>query len=132
MGSIATYSTSSAVLRSDFNVVVNRFSTNGAKNNKTITSNDWKVLGQDLHSWLAPANLDQLFVNPADNDYHIEIGSDAHQHGTPLTEVANDFDGQTRPGGLACDIGADEIVSMSALATGSPASQFTNDDAGDD
>jgi parallel beta-helix repeat protein len=57
--------------------------------------------------------LDDLFVAPDRDDYHIKDGSEAHNAGTSaylgVAATDSDFDGDLRPGGDAVDIGSDEI-----------------------
>lgn len=55
------------------------------------------------------ADKDPAFVNPAKADYHL----DTKQDNTccidkAMTSIDHDYDGATRPKGLACDIGAHE------------------------
>jgi parallel beta-helix repeat protein len=59
------------------------------------------------------------FVNAAGNDFHLQSGSDALDAGFNLSGVfTTDFDGVTRPQGLAYDIGAYEfVVSGSSVPT---------------
>jgi predicted outer membrane repeat protein len=51
---------------------------------------------------------DPKFVNPASNNYHLQIGSTAINTGIN-TGVTTDIDGQTRPMGAGFDIGYDEF-----------------------
>jgi parallel beta-helix repeat protein len=105
-GSIAVYSTSAGVLTSDFNVVVDRFSTNGGTS-VTSTLAQWQVLGYDGHSLISTASA--LFVDAANANYHLKAGSPAANAGTNLApDVTNDLDGVTRPVGSAYDIGCYE------------------------
>lgn len=51
-----------------------------------------------------------LFVQPATNDYHQQIGSPTIDQGSADADSGGtDIDGESRPMGLAMDIGADEI-----------------------
>jgi Right handed beta helix region len=52
-----------------------------------------------------------LFVNPSTGDLRLQPGSPAIDRGTSLSEVANDYDGTSRPQGPAYDIGAYEYTS---------------------
>jgi hypothetical protein len=87
---------------SDYNVVVDRFTTGGS----TLTLAQWRALtGQDTHSLIATAA--ELFVNPA-SDFHLRSTSPAINVGTSLFAPAVDLDGRPRPIGAAFDIGAYE------------------------
>jgi len=89
---------------SDYNACVDRFCKDGKR---TITLATWQGAGFDTHSFLAtPA---QLFVDPANNNFHLKSGSLAANTGTNLSpDVTNDFDGESRPQGSAYDIGCFE------------------------
>jgi parallel beta-helix repeat protein len=105
-GSIATYSTAAGVLTSDYNVVVDRFSTNGGTS-VTSTLAQWRTLGYDGHSLISTATA--LFVNATNNDYHLKSGSPAANAGTNLSpDVTTDLEGVARPRGTAYDIGCYE------------------------
>jgi len=52
-------------------------------------------------------SLDPLFVDPADDDYHLRAGSPCIDAGTDAG-VTTDIDGDPRPIGVRVDIGADE------------------------
>ena len=54
-------------------------------------------------------DLDPLFVNPGEDDYHIGAGSPAINAGIDLG-ITEDLDGDPRVPGLPPDIGADEFV----------------------
>ncbi|HXU38508.1 MAG TPA: right-handed parallel beta-helix repeat-containing protein, partial [Blastocatellia bacterium] len=103
-GSISTYSNSVSGFESDYNTVVNRFSTDEGDTNMTLTA--WQAFGYDLHSAIStPA---ALFVNPAAFDFHLKSGSPAIDAGTSLAEVTQDLDGIPRPQGSAYDTGCFE------------------------
>jgi parallel beta-helix repeat protein len=106
-GSIAVYSTAAGVLTSDYNVVVDRFSTNGGTS-VTSTLAQWRTFGYDAHSLISTATA--LFVNPAGNDYRLTAGSPAIDAGTNLSpDVVADIVGTTRPQRTAYDIGCYEM-----------------------
>ena len=68
---------------------------------------DWQRLSnQDLHS----AWGDPMFANKAGADFSLLTGSAAIDIGTALAEVGLDYDGVTRPKGLAYDVGAFEYA----------------------
>src|SRR5712691_12038585 len=73
-GAIDVYSTAAGVLTSDYNVVVDRFSTNGGTS-VTSTLGQWRVFGYDAHSFVSTASA--LFVDPAAHDYRLKVGSPA-------------------------------------------------------
>jgi parallel beta-helix repeat protein len=106
-GAIDVYSTAAGVLTSDYNVVVDRFSTNGGTS-VTSTLAQWRVFGYDTHSFVSTASA--LFVDPAAHDYRLKVGSPAIDAGTNLSpDVLADIDGTTRPQRLAYDIGCYEM-----------------------
>ncbi len=106
-GSVLTYSSSVSGFMSDYNVVVDRFSVNGGKG--IITLAQWRGFGYDTHSIITtPA---QLFVDPANNNYHLKSGSPAINTGAFLTsDVTDDLDGNPRPLLGAYDIGCYEAA----------------------
>ncbi len=91
--------------RSDYNVVMSRFSTDDGDSILSLAA--WQALGYDQHSLIAlPA---QLFVNPTGKDYHLSAASPAIDVGTTLADVTDDLEGQLRPSGFGYDIGAYEF-----------------------
>jgi hypothetical protein len=54
-------------------------------------------------------SADPLLTDP-NEDPHLLSGSPAIDAGTCTGAPAADFEGDTRPGGTTCDIGADEFV----------------------
>jgi parallel beta-helix repeat protein len=106
-GAIDVYSTAAGVLTSDYNVVVDRFSTNGGTS-VTSTLAQWRTFGYDAHSLISTATA--LFVNPAGSDYRLTTGSPAIDAGTNLSpDVVADIVGTTRPQRTAYDIGCYEM-----------------------
>jgi len=106
-GSIDVYSTAAGVLTSDYNVVVDRFSTNEGKS-VTSTLAEWRTFGYDAHSLISTATA--LFVDPAGGDYRLTTGSPAIDAGTNLSpDVTADIVGTARPQRLAYDIGCYEM-----------------------
>ena len=78
---------------SDYNVVMDRFSTDSG--DTRITLGAWRALGYDTHSVMAtPA---ELFVDVSGNDYHLKAGSPAIDLGTFLGDVSDDLEGNPRP-----------------------------------
>lgn len=93
---------------SDYNTVMNRFTTNGGSS--VLTLAQWQTqTGQDMHSLIATPT--ELFVNPAANNYHLKSGSPAIDRGTSRNAPIVDLDGNARPSGAGYDIGAYEFQS---------------------
>jgi parallel beta-helix repeat protein len=106
-GAIAVYSTAAGVLTSDYNVVVDRFSTNGGTS-VTSTLAQWKALGFDAHSLVSTAAA--LFVDPAMGNYQLKTGSPAIDAGVNLSpDVVADINGLPRPQRTAYDVGCYEM-----------------------
>ncbi|MGQ9492613.1 MAG: right-handed parallel beta-helix repeat-containing protein [Anaerolineae bacterium] len=59
---------------------------------------------------------DPQFVHPAGRDFHLRPGSPAVDAGICTGAPADDLDGDLRPQGAGCDIGADEVASGSTLS----------------
>ncbi len=114
-GSLDISADSLAGFSSDYNVVMNRFTTDGGNGIQTLSQ--WRsATGQDVHSLVATPS--RLFVNPTGFDFHLSDGSPALDVGTAQFAPAVDFEGQSRPSGSGVDIGADErpVVVAGALA----------------
>jgi hypothetical protein len=106
-GAIAVYSTAAGVLDSDYNVVVDRFSTNGGTS-VTSTLAQWQALGYDAHSFVSTAAA--LFVDAASKMYQLKTGSPAIDAGVNLApDVVADIVGVARPQRTAYDIGCYEM-----------------------
>jgi len=102
--SICTYASNVAGFESDYNVVVDKFSIDGGR--RYITLATWRTYGYDTHSFISdPA---ALFVDAANHNFHLKLGSPAINAGTTLTEVVDDLEGTSRPQGTAYDIGCYE------------------------
>lgn len=97
---------------SDHNIVMDRFTTD--EGSTILTLAEWQALGYDLNSLIATP--DELFVNPAGNDYHLLENAPAVNLGTPLPDVPNDFEGDPR--GAAPDSGADEWFDLNLSPAG--------------
>jgi parallel beta-helix repeat protein len=104
-GSISTYSGAVSGFVSDYNVIVNRFSSDDGNTNMSLAQ--WQALGYDLHSFVATPSA--LFFNPVGNNYHLKFGSPAVNAGTSLHEVLDDLDGRPRPQAGVYDIGSFEL-----------------------
>jgi parallel beta-helix repeat protein len=91
---------------SDYNVVMDRFSTDGGDTRISLAA--WQSLGYDTHSVIATPS--ELFVDVTGNDYHLKDGSPAIDLGTLLVDVTDDLDGNPRPVGDSHDAGAYEYL----------------------
>ena len=110
-GSITISPDSLPGFTSDYNVVMDRFTTDDGNSVKTL--NQWQAeTGQDLHSIIATPS--ELFDDVAANDYHLSASSPALDRGTSLRAPARDFEGTARPQGSGYDIGADERLVATA------------------
>ncbi len=90
----------------DYNVVMNRFTTDGGDSRLNLAQ--WQsVTGQDMHSVIATPST--LFVDAAADDYRLSTESPAVDAGTSTMAPATDLAGSTRPSGNGWDIGAYEL-----------------------
>ncbi len=102
-GAISIDPSSRPGFASDYNAVIDRFSTD--QGDTVITLADWQALGYDTHSFVAtPA---QLFLVPG-TDFHLSPTSPALDAGTSTGTPSDDLDGNPRPVGAGVDIGAYE------------------------
>jgi len=99
------------------------YSYRDAANSNVVTAthtlfygNDINTSGSLITSTNEIAGSDPLFVDPVGWDYHIAGNSPAVDHGTPVSWVVTDMDGEARPSsaghepaGARYDIGADEV-----------------------
>jgi len=111
-GSLCIATSAETNFESDYNVVMNYFGLDDAA--QILTLAQWRSLGYDVHSIQATDTA--LFVNPAANDYHLKAGSPAINAGTALADVADDYEGNSRPQGGAYDIGCYEASGGTALS----------------
>ncbi|MBN2002005.1 MAG: right-handed parallel beta-helix repeat-containing protein [Anaerolineae bacterium] len=94
-----------SALVSDYNVVVDRFTTDDGDSIMTLA--EWQTRGFDAHSFLAtPA---ALFVDAAAHDYRLRAGSPAVDVGSAEAGITADHAGDPRPYGAGYDIGAFEL-----------------------
>jgi hypothetical protein len=103
-GSIDISADSLAGFTSDYNVLMNRMTTNGGTTVQTLAQ--WQAAGFDAHSLVATPS--QLFVNAAGFDFHLSATSPAVDAGTASLAPSVDLEGNVRPSGAAHDIGAYE------------------------
>jgi parallel beta-helix repeat protein len=100
-GSINVSPDSLPGLHSDYNVVMNSFTT-GSGN---LTLAQWQAAtGQDTHSVIATPS--QLFVNEAMHNYNLSASSPAVGAGTWQNAPSTDMTGALRPAGQGFDTGA--------------------------
>jgi hypothetical protein len=105
-GSIDVSADSLPGFTSDYNVVMDRFTTDGG--NSILTLAQWQsATGQDRHSFVATPTA--LFVNAAANDFHLTATSPAIDTGTSSQAPATDLEGKPRPSGKGFDVGAYEF-----------------------
>jgi hypothetical protein len=98
-------------LVSNNNITVNRMSTDGE--NTIISLSAWETqTGQDSNS--VPSSSAALFINPANADYHLKIGSPAINLGlsslNSINAPSSDIEGTPRPQGSGYDVGAYEFI----------------------
>ena len=104
-GSIDISADSLPGFQSDYNVLMNRMTTDGGAH--VLSLAQWRLAtGQDGSALLATP--DELFVDTAEEDFNLTLGSPALDAGTSEGAPFHDLDGETRPQGLAFDIGAFE------------------------
>ena len=95
-------------LTSDYNAVMDRFTTDGG--DTILTLAEWRQqTGQDTHSFTSTPSA--LFVNPSGGDFHLLATSPALNAGAALADVPIDLADVPRPQGPAYDIGAYEQAS---------------------
>ncbi|MEX2188887.1 MAG: right-handed parallel beta-helix repeat-containing protein [Pirellulales bacterium] len=91
---------------SDYNVVMNRFTTDDSATRLNLAQ--WRTAtGQDMHSVVATPST--LFVDAAADDYRLSPNSEAIDAGTSTMAPAFDLIAAPRPAGDAWDIGAYEF-----------------------
>jgi Right handed beta helix region/Pel9A-like, right handed beta helix region len=78
------------------------------RNNLTTTA---QMMGKDTEGMTASNNITSTnpqFVNPSQDDFHLQQGSPAINAGITFPEVPCDYDGRKRPAGSGYDLGAYE------------------------
>ena len=92
---------------SDYNAVMDRFTTDGGDSVMTLA--DWRQeTGQDAHSFVSTPGA--LFIDASGEDYRLSATSPALDAGRTLPDVPTDLLGVARPQGPAFDIGAYELT----------------------
>jgi hypothetical protein len=118
-GGIAVFSVSNAIIRSNI-VVSNTAGLGGGIYNyygviPAMDYNDvWNNTGgnyYDVSPGVHDIGVDPLLVDPANGDFHLAPDSPCIDAGDPVNYPPTDFEGDSRPQGLAPDIGADEYRS---------------------
>lgn len=90
---------------SDYNLVMDRFTTDGGDSVMNLA--EWQSLtGHDLSSAVSMPEL--IFVDPGTDDYHPAPEGPAVDAGLILGDVTDDLNGNPRPAGASHDIGAYE------------------------
>lgn len=104
-GSITVSADSLPGLRSDHNIVVDRFSADDG--GRFIQLAEWRsATGLDQHSRVARPQ--DLFVHPDSSDYNLRAGSPALDAADPALAPDSDIESKKRPFGARPDIGAYE------------------------
>ncbi len=78
----------------------------GGSANCTTTYSD---IGPDPTVGTGNINMDPMFVNAVQNNFHLAPGSPCKDAADPAASLPTDIDGDTRPQGSARDMGADEV-----------------------
>lgn len=106
-GSITISPDSLPGFTSDYNIVVDRFTTTDG--NTQLSLSQWRSsTGQDLHSFTALPGA--IFVSFTNNNYQLSPQSVARDRGTTSFAPPSDMVGMLRPQGTGIDIGAYEAT----------------------
>jgi hypothetical protein len=103
-GAISADADSLAGMVSDYNALVDRFTTDGGDSVMDLA--EWQDLGFDAHSTLATP--EELFLIPG-SDFRLLPGGPAVDTGVPTGAPDQDLDGAPRPVGGGFDLGAYEL-----------------------
>lgn len=114
-GSISLDAASMTGFVSDYNILVNRLSDDDGNSNMTLS--EWQTMGYDTHSMIADTE-DQIFVDYANDNYHLLQNSQAVNAGTNLVlpTVFEDLDNVSRPQGIGFDIGCYEFITTTGIS----------------
>lgn len=101
---------------SNYNILCDKFCDNSDNCFGSQDFTYWKSLGYDANSISVGNTISGLFVDAANNDYHLVITSAAVDNGTNLVSgsVTKDLDGMIRPAGGTFDAGCYEYGSTPA------------------
>lgn len=113
-GSIDICSSCLTGFSSDYNVVMDRMTTNGGDSIESLS--EWQSMGYGAHSLVA--NPAQLFVDAGNADYRLAASSPAIDAGQVRSDVIKDIVGIGRPIGASHDIGAYELAGNLIFADG--------------
>jgi len=115
-GSVSIDESSEENFVSDYNIVVDRLSTDDGESNISLAQ--WQVLGYDVHSELAQPE-EQIFADYSSGDYSLMESSQAVDKGTSLVSnvVTKDITDISRPQRDGFDIGAYEYFDPSGINT---------------
>jgi hypothetical protein len=113
-GSISVDESSSSGFVSNYNLLVDRFSTDGEESN--IDFDDWQNLGYDSESEIVLTE-ELIFADHQNGDYHLLAESQPVNKGTSIVTqiVAHDLDKIPRPQGSGFDIGAYEFTGSTGV-----------------
>ena len=104
-GAISCNEESLAGLVSDYNIVIDRFTTDDGDTRLTLA--EWQAeTGQDAHSIVSTSSA--IFVNSGETPYALKEGSTAIDFGTNTHAPSTDILHATRPAGVGIDAGAYE------------------------
>lgn len=67
-------------------------------------------IGPQAAAGTGNVNVDPLFVDPMNANYHLQAGSPARDAAAPAATLTVDIDGDRRPQGGRSDMGADEVM----------------------
>lgn len=107
-GSIVIDAAARVGFQSDYNVTSGKFNLDPVNESQPVTLAQWQAqTGQDTHS-VTVTDPTTLFVDMANNNFRLRLGSIAINRGTNLAALPADMLGVGRPLGGASDIGAYE------------------------
>ncbi len=74
-----------------------------------MCSATYSDIGPDASPGMGNINIDPMFANAAQQDFHLKAGSPAKDAADPASTLPHDIDGDPRPQGPGRDVGADEL-----------------------
>ena len=105
----STSSTGELEITSNYNLLPNQGQVAETSNGRFLFS-EWQSLGYDTQS--VTGTISQTFQNPGDGNYQLKTGSPAIDTGTTTHSCTPDILGNTRPSGMAPDMGAYEFETV--------------------